>query len=58
MVVIDFLINWVLLPGIIIYGFVSWSKENPDTKFWIEPEDDNKTKSPQANPDKKSELRT
>lgn len=55
MVIIDFLINWVLLPGIIIYGFVSWSKENPDAKFWIEPEDTDKVKDPKADPDKKSE---
>lgn len=55
MVVIDFLINWVLLPGIIIYGFVSWSKENPDAKFWIEPEENNKVKDPKTDPDKKSE---
>ena len=55
MVIIDFLINWVLLPGIIIYGFVSWSKENPDAKFWIEPEENNKVKAPKTDPDKKSE---
>ncbi|HIU37111.1 MAG TPA: hypothetical protein IAC56_02405 [Candidatus Aphodousia faecigallinarum] len=53
MVIIDFLINWVLLPGIIIYGFVSWSKEHSDTKFFIDP-DDNKEKETQKNENKKS----
>lgn len=34
---LDFLLNWLLLPLIIIYGFVSWCRENPDTKFWNSP---------------------
>lgn len=34
---LDFLLNWILLPLIIIYGFVSWCKENHDTKFWNSP---------------------
>ena len=31
---LDFLLNWILLPLIIICGFVSWCGESPDTKFW------------------------
>ncbi len=37
--VIDFFLNWLVLPLIIIYGFVSWSKEHPDTKFMINPDE-------------------
>lgn len=39
MLILDFLINWVLLPAIIIYGFVSWGKEHPNTKFFIDPDE-------------------
>ena len=53
MAIIDFLINWVLLPGIIIYGFVSWSKEHSDAQFFIDPED-NKEKGNQTDENKKS----
>lgn len=53
MVFIDFLINWVILPGIIIYGFVSWSKTHSDTKFFIDHKD-NEEKEAETDENKKS----
>lgn len=39
---LDFFLNWLVFPLIIIYGFVSWCKEHPNTKFWNSPNDKKK----------------
>lgn len=38
--ILDFFLNWLVLPLIILYGFVSWCREHPDTKFWNSPYDE------------------
>ena len=53
--ILDFFLNWLVLPLIIIYGFVSWSKEHPDTNFMINPEDEEPKEKTTVKPDIKSE---
>lgn len=30
--------DWILIPFIIIYGFMSWSRDNPDKQIFMDPE--------------------
>jgi hypothetical protein len=39
---LNVLADWILIPFIIIYGFISWSRDNPDKKIFMDPEDNKK----------------
>ena len=53
---IDILAEWILFPLIIVYGFVSWAKDNPGRSLLEGFGKTNKEKSEQC--DKKKENNT